>query len=95
MSLPQLAIQVPHRAQHAMSAESMPVLSSAIAIFKIFMSEWEDLAKKFKKLVPWIKVGLRWAKKYYNLMNDTDTYIITMGEFFILSHYELTVNHHL
>jgi hypothetical protein len=95
MSLPQLAIQVPHRVQHAMSAESMPVLSSAVAIFKIFMSEWEDLAKKFKKLVPWIKVGLRWAKKYYNLMNDTDAYIITMGEFFILSHYELTVNHHL
>jgi hypothetical protein len=95
MLLPQLAIQVPHRVQHAMLAESMPVLSSAIAIFKIFMSEWEDLAKEFEKLVPWIKVGLRWAKKYYNLMDDTDTYIITMGEFFILSHYELMVDHHL
>jgi hypothetical protein len=95
MLLPQLAIQVPHRVQHAMSAESMPVLSSAIAIFEIFMSEWEDLAKEFEKLVPWIKVGLCWAKKYYNLMDDTDAYIITMGEFFILSHYELMVDHHL
>jgi len=62
MSLPQLAIQVPHRVQHAMSAESMPVLSSTVAIFEIFMSEWEDLAKEFEKLAPWIKVGLRWAK---------------------------------
>jgi hypothetical protein len=35
-----------------MLAESMPVLSSAVAIFEIFMSEWEDLAKEFKKLVP-------------------------------------------
>jgi hypothetical protein len=78
-----------------MSAESMPVLSSTVAIFEIFMSEWEDLAKEFEKLVPWIKVSLHWAKKYYNLMDDTDAYIITMGEFFILSHYELTVNHHL
>jgi hypothetical protein len=78
MSLTQLAIQVPYRVQHAMSAESMPVLSSAIAIFKIFMSEWEHLAKEFEKLAPWIKVGLHWAKKYYNLMDDTDAYIITI-----------------
>jgi hypothetical protein len=95
MSLPQLAIQVPHRVQHTMSAESMLVLSSTVAIFKIFMSEWEDLTKEFEKLVPWIKVGLCWAKKYYDLMDDTDAYIITMGKFFILSHYELMVDHHL
>jgi hypothetical protein len=73
----------------------MPVLSSAIAIFKIFMSKLEDLAKEFEKLAPWIKVGLCWAKKYYNLIDDTHAYIITMGEFFILSHYELMVDHHL
>jgi hypothetical protein len=78
-----------------MLAESMPVLSSAVAIFEIFMSKWEDLTKEFEKLVPWIKVGLHWEKKYYNLMDDTNAYIITMGEFFILSHYKLMVDHHL
>ena len=73
-----------------MSAESMPVLSSAVAIFEIFMSQWEELGKEFKRLTPWINVGLNWAKKYYKFMDDTDAYIVTMGEFFILSHDELT-----
>jgi hypothetical protein len=95
MSPSQLAFQVPHGVQQAMSAESMPMLSSAIAIFEIFMSQWEDLSKEFPKLTPWINVSLNWAKKYYNLMDDTDAYIVTMGELFILSHHELTVDHHL
>lgn len=95
MSLPQLAFQVPHRVQQAMSAESMPVLSGAVAIFEIFMSQWEELGKEFNRLTPWINVGLYWAKKYYKFMDETDAYIVTMGEFFILSHHELTVDHHL
>jgi hypothetical protein len=81
MSLCQLAFQVPHSVQQAMSAESMPVLSSAVAIFEIFMSEWESLGKKYPKLIPWIDVGLDWAKKYYKFMDDTDAYIVTMCEF--------------
>ena len=68
-----------------MSAELMPVLLSAITIFKIFMTQREELCKEFPKLSPWLKVGLKWSKKYYSLMNDTDTYIVTMGEFFIIS----------
>jgi hypothetical protein len=93
MSLPQLAFQVPHRVQQAMSAESMPVLSSTVVIFKIFMSQWDELGKEFTRLTPWINVGMHWAKKYYNLMDETDVYIVTMSEFFILSHHELTVDH--
>jgi hypothetical protein len=77
-----------------MSAESMPVLSSAVAIFEIFMTEWEELGKEYPKLSPWINIGLKWAKKYYRLMDDTDAYIVTMGEFFILSQHKLTVDHH-
>jgi hypothetical protein len=95
MLLTQLAFQVPHGVQHSMSAESMPVLSSAVAIFEIFMSEWEDLAKDYPKLLPWIRVGLVWAKKYYKLMDDTDAYMVTMGEVFILSHHDLTLDLHL
>src|ERR1700743_357086 len=95
LSLSQLAFQVPHRVQHVMSAESMPVLSSAVTIFEIFMTEWEELGKEYPKLSPWINIGLKWAKKYYRLMDDTDAYIVTMGEFFILSQHKLTVDHHL
>ena len=64
-----------------MSAESMSVLLSAIAIFELFMSEWEALYKDFPRLRPWINVSLKWAKRYYNLMDDTGVYIVTMGEF--------------
>ena len=95
MLLPQLAFQVSHRVQHAMSAESMPVLSSAIAIFKIFMSQWEELQKEFPKLRPWITVSMKWARKYYKLMDNTNAYIVTMGKFFILSHNELMIDYHL
>jgi hypothetical protein len=79
--------QVPHRVQHTMSAESMPVLSSTVGIFEIFMAEWEDLEVKYSKLRPWIQVGLAWAKKYYKFMDDTDAYIITMGESFAIVFY--------
>jgi hypothetical protein len=96
MSLPQLAFQVPHRIQQAMSSESMPVLSSAVALYELFMSAWEDLREEKPELAPWINVGLYWAKKYYRLMDDTDAYIVTMGKFkfFIVSQCELTVDHH-
>ena len=46
------------------------------------MSQWEELHKQFPKLKPWITVGLKWARKYYDLMDNTDVYIVTMGEFF-------------
>jgi hypothetical protein len=95
MLLPQLAFQVPHEVQHTMSAESMPVLSSAVAFFEIFMSQWEGLSKDSPKLTPWIDIGLRWARKYYKFMDDTNAYIVTMGELFILSQHELTVDHYL
>jgi len=39
MLLPQITFQVPHSVQQAMSAELMPVLSSAVTIFEIFMSQ--------------------------------------------------------
>ena len=95
MLFPHLAFQIPHSVQQAMSAESMPMLSSAIAFFEIFMLQWEGLSKDSPKLTPWINIGLRWARKYYKFTDDTDAYIVTMGELFILSQHELTVDHYL
>ena len=96
VSRPELVFQVPHGIQQLMSSESMPVLSSAITLFELFMSEWESLHEKFPRLTPWINVGLTWAKKYYKIMDDTDAYIVTMGElFFIPFQYTLTVDHRL
>lgn len=64
-----------------MSSESTPVLSRAISSFEIFMTQWENLGKKYEILRPWTEIGLKWAKKYYIRMDDTDAYIITMCEF--------------
>lgn len=63
-----------------MSAESMPVLSGAVPSFEIFMTQWERYRVKYRELKPWIDVGLEWAKKYYKRMDDTDAYVVAMGE---------------
>lgn len=77
-----------------MSGESMPVLSGAVALFELFMSGWEDLRDERPELTPWITIGLKWATKYYRMMDDTDAYVVTMSKSFIVSHHELTVVHH-
>lgn len=77
-----------------MSYESMPVLSSAVAIFEVFMSQWESLRKESPRLTPWIDIGLDWARKYYKFMDDTDAYIVTMCESLILSQHELKADDH-
>ena len=61
-----------------MSFESTPVLSHAISSFEMFMTGWEDLGKTYDILRPWTEIGLKWAKKYYIRMDDTDAYVIAM-----------------
>jgi hypothetical protein len=63
-----------------MSAESMPVLSGAVPSFEVFMTRWEKLRTKFPVLKPWVDVGLKWARKYYTRMDDTDAYVVAMCE---------------
>jgi hypothetical protein len=58
--------------------ESTPVLSRAISSFEMFMTDWEKLGKTYAELRPWMDIGLRWAKKYYTRMDDTDAYVVTM-----------------
>jgi hypothetical protein len=76
----QLAAQVPHMVQQIMSSESMPVLSGAVPSFEIFMTRWEKLRTAYPRLKLWIDVGLEWATKYYNRMDDTDAYVVAMRE---------------
>jgi hypothetical protein len=69
-----------------MSSESTPVLSRAISNFEMFMTEWERLGEQHEMLQPWTEIGLRWAKKYYTRMDDTDAYVITMCKRWIDTH---------
>ncbi|KAF8489262.1 hypothetical protein F5888DRAFT_1808916 [Russula emetica] len=61
-----------------MLSESTPVLSRAISSSEMFMTEWEKLGEQHEMLRPWMEIGLRWAKKYYIRMDDTDAYVVTM-----------------
>jgi len=63
-----------------MSKEKTPVLASTVPSFEHFMTSWERLAEKNQHLVPANKVGLKFAYKYYNKMDDTSAYMVAMFE---------------
>jgi hypothetical protein len=73
--------QIPHAVQQTMSREQTPVLSGAIPAFEMFMTQWERLGEMVPRLKPFVDIGLKWATKYYNWMDRTNAYIISMCEF--------------
>lgn len=64
-----------------MSNESRPRLSSSIPQFELFMTAWEKKAESTPRLQPFIDIGLEWAKKYYNHMDNTCAYVVAMCKF--------------
>ncbi|KIK14506.1 hypothetical protein PISMIDRAFT_84486, partial [Pisolithus microcarpus 441] len=61
-----------------MSAEKRAMLNRAVPSFELFMTAWEKLRETNKCIAPFIDVGLKWAKQYYNRMDNTQAYIISM-----------------
>lgn len=61
-----------------MAKEKTPVLAGAIPSLEIFMSRWERLAAQSTRLEDPIKVGLKFAYKYYARMDKTSAYVISM-----------------
>ena len=45
------------------------------------MMEWKTLGSDYKTLELWTEISLKWAKKYYIRMDETDAYIVTMCKF--------------
>jgi hypothetical protein len=78
-----MVYEAAHGVLQIMSSELMPILYSAIASFKLLMTKWEQLGDKHPQLKHWINIGLFWAWKYYKWMDDTNTYIITLGRYLI------------
>ena len=56
------------------------MLAGSMPAFEMFMTTWEMLAEKNACLKPFIEIGLSWARKYYQRMDNTKAYIIAMGE---------------
>ncbi|KIK19162.1 hypothetical protein PISMIDRAFT_43286, partial [Pisolithus microcarpus 441] len=71
-------VQVPHKVQQQMSTEARPTLSRAVPSFELFMTAWEKMQQENRRLAPFIEVGLIKARRYYNRMDNTKAYIISM-----------------
>ncbi|KIJ10079.1 hypothetical protein PAXINDRAFT_86563, partial [Paxillus involutus ATCC 200175] len=71
-------LQVPHKVQQCMSSESLPRLGSAVPCFELFMSAWEMLGATHPRVKPWTDIGLEWATKYYQRMDNMRAYVIAM-----------------
>ena len=63
-----------------MSGESTPILCGAIPSFEMYMTRWENMIRECPRLEPLIQPGLDWAYKYYNRMDRTRAYVITMRQ---------------
>ncbi|KIM60351.1 hypothetical protein SCLCIDRAFT_52033, partial [Scleroderma citrinum Foug A] len=74
----EVVLEIPHEAQKSMSSESCPTLGGAIPAFEKFMMEWEALATNVPHIVPFVSVGLGWAREYYQWMGQTCAYVIAM-----------------
>ena len=68
-----------------MSGEGMPILSGAIPAFEMFMTKWEKLGSQHHHLKPFIQPGLDWAYIYYDRMDRTTAYIVSMCEWMYFS----------
>jgi len=62
-----------------MSAKRMPVLLGTIPAFEMFMMAWEQLGEKNPHLSCWTSVGVSWVVKYYEWMDQTCAYVVSMG----------------
>lgn len=74
--------QFPHFVLQVMSSDKTPVLAGAVPSFEHLMSIWEDMATEdsMQDVAPAIKAALKRAYKYYNRMDHTSAYIVSMCE---------------
>jgi len=63
----------------AQECNKTPILSGSIPAFEMFMTAWEQLSTKNPYLRCWTSVGVKWAVEYYEHMDNTSTYILSMG----------------
>jgi hypothetical protein len=71
-----------------MSAESTPMLASAIPAFELFMASWKSMLDdpdlQTENIGKFIRPGLAMATKYYDKMGGTNAFTIAMYEYTFL-----------
>lgn len=63
-----------------LAGERTPLLSGAIPTFEMFLTNWEQLQGNLR-VGDFVSKGVATATKYYNRMDQTDAYIVSMCEF--------------
>lgn len=71
-------LQIPYAAQQCMASKSTPVLSGAIPALEMLILQWDALGTNAPQFAPYVKVGLEWARDYYQRMGQTRAYTIAM-----------------
>ena len=56
----------------------LPVLSRAVPTIETIIVQWQHLSMHLPRCAPYIKVGLKYANKYYSCMDKTNAYAIAM-----------------
>lgn len=77
-----------------MAKVKMPVLAGTIPLFEKLMSRLENLRDRNPELAPAIQAGLSFAYKYYNKMDNTSAYVVSMCQslyLLILTRYHLII----
>ena len=64
--------------QQTLCAEKTPTLGNVVPQFELFMSSLEVLGSQSEELRPITDVGIKWATKYYQRMDDSWAYAIAM-----------------
>lgn len=54
------------------------MLSHAVPVFEKFMKRWEEFRSRVPWCTPYIEVGLRWAREYYDRMGHSHAYSVAM-----------------
>jgi hypothetical protein len=57
--------------QQTLCAEKTPTLGNVVPQFELFMSSLEVLGSQSEELRPITDVGIKWATKYYQRMDDS------------------------
>ena len=64
--------------QQTLCVEKTPTLGNVIPQFELFMSLLEVLGSQSEELRPITDVGIKWATKYYQRIDDSQAYAIAM-----------------
>src|SRR6266481_3038099 len=76
-----MSFKVPYSFQQHLSSSSTPVLADMLPAIERLMTAWEALADSHPHLARFINASLQKLHEGYNKMDQTQVYIMALGEY--------------